>query len=53
MLLSSILGGLTMALSIVGVDWMGISPAMAVGLLVVLNVAAVVARLLDQNGDSD
>lgn len=46
--LSSVLGGLQVALSVTGVDWLPWHPAWSVLLLVGLNVAAVVARVVDQ-----
>lgn len=48
LILSSILGGLQIALTVVGVEWIHWHPAYIVALLVALNVGAVVARIVDQ-----
>lgn len=51
--LSAALGSVSVALSIVGADWIPLKPVCVLVIVVVCSVGAVVARLLDQHGWDD
>ena len=48
LIVSTALGSVSIALMITGADWLGWPPAAVLTLIVVTNVAAIIARVVDQ-----